>query len=202
MSNLNPNQVNLIPLQQTASDILGLTFKELNLGISLDIYERPVDNKYIVIAPQATSGCKEWDYAKWVSLSKSLIDRGYDVISLTSKPYNIPNVRNIFGESWETVATFIHHSEFMIGLGSGLSWLNWSLGKFTYMINGFAEDGHEFTSNVKRITNNTCIKCWNDEVHVFDSGDWNWCPVYKGTKLQHICQKSITHEQVLKELNL
>ena len=29
----NPNQVNTIPLQQTATDILGLEFKELNYGI-------------------------------------------------------------------------------------------------------------------------------------------------------------------------
>ena len=41
-----------------------------------------------------------------------------------------------------------------------------------------------------------CIKCWNDPVHIFDPGNWDWCPVYEGTKLQHICQKSITVEQV------
>lgn len=200
--NLNPNQVNLIPLQQTATDILGLDFSEVNHGISLPISEKPIDGDYIVIAPQATSGCKEWVYSNWVELSNYLTDLGYKVVSLTSKPYFIPNVINIFGEPWETVATYLHHSKFLIGLGSGISWFNWSLGKFTYMINGFAKDGHEFTSNVKRITNNTCIKCWNDEVHVFDSGDWNWCPVYKGTKLQHICQKSITPSQVIKNLDL
>ena len=42
----------------------------------------------------------------------------------------------------------IHHSEFYIGLGSGLSWLNWGLNKFTYMINGFSRDGHEFSNNI------------------------------------------------------
>jgi hypothetical protein len=69
------------------------------------------------------------------------------------------------------------------------------------MINGFARDGHEFTNNVTRIYNdNTCIFCWNDEVFVFDPGDWDWCPVYKGTKKQHICQKSITPFQVFQKL--
>ena len=87
-----------------------------------------------------------------------------------------------------------------VGLGSGLSWLNWALGKHTYMINGFAKEGHEFTSKLTKITNDLCIKCWNDPVHVFDPGDWNWCPVYKGTKLQHICQQSITVDQVLKSI--
>ena len=88
-----------------------------------------------------------------------------------------------------------------IGLGSGLSWLNWALGKHTYMINGFVKEGHEFTSNLTKITNDLCIKCWNDPVHTFDPGDWNWCPVYKGTKLQHICQKSITSNQVFQIVN-
>ena len=64
------------------------------------------------------------------------------------------------------------------------------------MINGFAKEGHEFTNKLTKITNDVCIKCWNDPVHTFDSGDWNWCPVYKGSKLQHICQQSITVNQV------
>ena len=34
-------------------------------------------------------------------------------------------------------------------------------------------------------------------------GDWDWCPENKGTKNQHICQKSITVDQVYnKVLNL
>jgi len=86
-------------------------------------------------------------------------------------------------------------------LGSGMSWFNWALGNHTYMINGFARAGHEFTSNVTRIYNdNVCIFCWNDETFVFDSGDWDWCPVYKGTQKQHICQKSITPSQVFQKV--
>jgi autotransporter strand-loop-strand O-heptosyltransferase len=101
------------------------------------------------------------------------------------------------------VSNYLHHAKAFIGLGSGLSWLNWALNKHTYMINGFAKDGHEFTDNVTRIYNdNTCIFCWNDEVFVFDAGDWDWCPVYKGTKKQHICQKSITPLQVFNKLKL
>ena len=39
------NQVNLIPLQQTATDILGLDYKELNYGLDLKIGERPKKKK-------------------------------------------------------------------------------------------------------------------------------------------------------------
>jgi len=108
---------------------------------------------------------------------------------------NIPNTTDING-SLEKTATYLKHADIFIGLGSGLSWLNWALGKHTYMINGFVKEGHEFTNNLTKITNDLCIKCWNDPVHVFDPSNWDWCPVYEGTKLQHICQKSITVEQV------
>lgn len=195
-----PNQLNLIPLQKTASDILGLDYKEINYGVNLKNLKRQIKEKYIVIGPQATSGCKEWTYDNWVILSQMLIEKGFKVISLTSQPYNIDGVRNYSNKKWDDVMNLLYHSEFFIGLGSGLSWLNWSLGKKTVMIANFSEEGHEFSHNTIRISNNKCIKCWNDPVLVFDAGDWDWCPVYKGTEFQHICQKSITPEFVFKML--
>ena len=197
-----PNQVNLIPLQKTATDILGLEFEEKNYGINLKIGKRPIKEKYVVFGPEATAGCKEWTHEHWSSLSKMIKNMGYEVVVLTQKPYNISGVRNISGRSLDEVATYLHYADKFIGLGSGLSWINWSLGKYTYMINGFVQEGHEFTSNLTKITNNLCIKCWNDPVLAFDSGDWDWCPVYKGTELQHICQKSITPLQVFNVLEL
>jgi len=197
-----PNQVNMIPLQKTATDILGLEYKEINYGVHLNMGLKPIKQKYAVIGPQATAGCKEWTIENWTILTKMLKSEGYKVVVLSSNPYNIEGTKNIYGKSWDEVATYLWHADLFIGLGSGLSWFNWALGKFTYMINGFVEEGHEFTKNMKKITTNTCIKCWNDPVHVFDAGDWDWCPVYKGTKLQHICQKSITPLQVFNELDL
>jgi autotransporter strand-loop-strand O-heptosyltransferase len=200
-SEKNPNQVNLIPLQQTSSDILGLEFKELNFGINFKKKEKPIKNKYVVFGPNATAGCKEWDYHNWVSLSKMIKELGYEVITLTQKPFYIEGVTNIWGEPLEEVSNYLCHAEAFVGLGSGLSWFNWALGKHTFMVNGFARPEHEFTSNVTRIYNdNTCIFCWNDEIFVFNSGDWDWCPVYKGTQKQHICQRSITPLQVFNHL--
>jgi len=199
----NPNQVNLIPLQQTATDILGLEFKELNYGLDFKKSDRPIEKEYVVFGANATSGCKEWVYENWVELSKLIKELGYEVVTVTKNPFNIEGVTNIWGEQLNVVANYLYHAKTFIGLGSGLSWFNWGLGNYTYMINGFAKDGHEFTSNVTRIYNdNTCISCWNDEVFVFDAGDWDWCPVYKGTKKQHICQKSITPLQVFQKLKI
>ena len=197
-----PNQVNLIPLQQTATDILGIKFKEINHGINFKIGKRPIKEKYIVFGPEATSGCKEWSYNHWVILSDMIKKSGYEVIIITQKPFNINGVRNISGKSLNEISTYLYYAEKFVGLGSGLSWINWSLGKHTYMINGFVQEGHEFTNNLTKITNDVCIKCWNDPVLVFDSGDWDWCPVYKGTERQHVCQKSITPLQVFNKLKI
>ena len=198
-----PNVINLIPLQQTATDILGLEYKELNHGLNFTPKQNLETKKYVILAPNATAGCKEWTYDNWVSLSMIIKDLGYDIILLTQNPYYIDGVKNIWGETWDIVMNYLHYAEAFIGLGSGLSWLNWALGKHTYMINGFSKDGHEFTSNVTRIfNNNVCIFCWNDEVFTFDAGDWDWCPVYQGTDKQHICQKSITPIQVFNKLKL
>lgn len=198
-----PNQVNLIPLQQTATDILGLEYKEINHGLNIQKGERPIDNKYVAFGPNATAGCKEWDYSYWVMLSKMIKELGYDVITLTEKPYHIDGVKNIWGTPLKDVANYLNHAEAFVGLGSGLSWFNWALNKHTYMINGFSKEGHEFSTNITKIFNpGVCISCWNDSEFVFDSGDWDWCPVYKGTQKQHICQRSITPLQVFNMLKL
>ena len=66
----HPRQCNTIPMQATATDILGLEFKELNYGINIPKGERPYKHKYVVIGPNATAGCKEWKYEYWCSLVK------------------------------------------------------------------------------------------------------------------------------------
>lgn len=198
--NMYPNQVNLIPLQKTITDIIGLDFYEMNHKLNFTPKQKPIKKKYIVFGPQATSGCKEWVFEHWVELSKKIKELGYEVVILSTKHYNIDGVINITNKPWDIAMNYLFHAEFFIGLGSGLSWMNWALGKKTVMINGFVEDGHEFTHNLIKVTNNLCIKCWNDPVHVFDSGDWDWCPVYKGTERQHICQKSISVQMVFDKL--
>jgi len=199
----HPRRCNTIPMQATASDILGLKYKEINYGIDFPKLDRPIKEKYITIGPNATAGCKEWDYQSWVTLSELLIKSGYKVICLSQKPYPINGVINIVGEPLNIVANYLHHADHFIGLGSGLSWLNWAIGKYTYMINGFSEKGHEFQSNVTRIMNdNVCFPCWTNRNFTFDAGDWDWCPIHKGTDKQHICQKSITPLQVFTSLDI
>ena len=188
-----PNYPNTQELQKTASDILGLEFKELNLGINFTPKNKPYMGKYVILAPESTAGCKEWTYDSWVLLSKLLKENGYTPVVLTSKKYNIKNVANAYGKSLEEAMNILYHAEFMIGLSSGLSWINWSLGKHTVMISGFTPKHHEFTTNITRIQNeHSCNSCWSNINFKFDPGNWNWCPIWEGTDKQHICQKSIS----------
>ena len=196
----NPNQVNTIPLQQTATDILGLEFKELNYGVNFKPAKRPLKDKYVCIAPRATAGCKEWPHEYWTQLAKSLNELGYKVINVSYEGFQSDYIIDKPKLSWKDTYTYLHHAELFIGLSSGLSWFNWASNNHTVMVSAFTEDDHEFTSNVTRISSKACFPCWNNKNFMFDAGDWDWCPIWKGTDKQHICHKSILPSKVLTEI--
>lgn len=197
----HPQQCNTIPLQQAATDILGLEYKELNYGVNFSKKKRPFPDRYVVIGPQSTSGCKEWPRKNWIILTKLLNQAGYQVVALTKDQSDLPNVINSWNQPFDEIANYLLHADLFIGLGSGLSWFNWALDKHTIMINGFVEKGHEFNSKVTRIANDSaCFPCWTNPNFTFDAGDWDWCPIWKGTDKQFICQKSITPHQVFKTI--
>jgi autotransporter strand-loop-strand O-heptosyltransferase len=196
-----PNYPQSQPLQKTASDILGLEFKEINYGINFTPKTKSTKTNYIVIAPESTTGCKEWPYDSWVALSKMLRDLGYTVVTLTIKPYDIKGNLNIHGKTLNESMDILHNAKLLVGLSSGLSWINWALGKQTIMISGFSQKDHEFLSNNVRIQNeHACNSCWANTNFTFDAGDWDWCPVWKGTDKQHICEKSISPLTVFNSL--
>ena len=196
-----PNYIQSQPLQKTASDILGLEFKELNYGINFTPKLKSTKTDYIVIAPESTTGCKEWPYDSWVALSKMLRELGYTVVTLTIKPYNIKGNLNIHGKTLNESMDILHNAKLLVGLSSGLSWINWALGKQTVMISGFSQKDHEFLSNNVRIQNEyACNSCWGNPNFTFDAGDWDWCPIWKGTDKQHICEKSISPLTVFNSL--
>jgi len=201
-SNKEPQYPNTIPLQKTATNILGLEFTEIKPEINFIPGLRPQEKKYVTIAPHSTSGLKYWNNETgWKDLIKYLISNGYDVINVSLDNVDYEGVINSVDKSIEETMNIIHHSEFFIGLSSGLSWLSWSIGKHVVMISNFTEADHEFTTNCTRITNTSvCNSCWNNPNFKFDKGDWNWCPVNKGTSKQFECHVSITAEMVISSL--
>jgi autotransporter strand-loop-strand O-heptosyltransferase len=192
---------NTIPLQQTATNILGLPYTEIKPRISYKVYDRPYEEKYVTIATNSTSGCKFWTREGWQELINHLHSLGYKVINVSKEDNKFDNCEKIKNIEMDYTMNAIHHSEFFIGLSSGLSWLSWAIGKHVVMISNFTEADHEFTSNCTRITNlSVCNGCWNNPNFKFDKGDWNWCPVHKGTSRQFECHTSITSEMVINQI--
>ena len=126
---------------------------------------------------------------------------GYGVVNVSMKGEHIDGTFKINDTSIPSTLNYIHHSEFFIGLSSGLSWLSWGIGKHVVMISNFTEEGHEFRSNCTRITNTkVCNGCWNNPDLKFDKGDWFWCPLMKGTEREFECHKSITSDMVINKI--
>ena len=199
--NKEPVLPNTIPLQQSATNILGLPYTEIKPRISYKIYDRPYKEKYITIATNSTAGCKFWTKEGWQELINHISSLGYKVVNVSKENNPFNNCEKLKNTEMDYTMNVIHHSEFFVGLSSGLSWLSWAMGKHVVMISNFTESDHEFTSNCTRITNtNVCNGCWNNPIHRFDKGDWNWCPVHKGTSRQFECHTSITSEMVINQI--
>jgi autotransporter strand-loop-strand O-heptosyltransferase len=190
-NNLEPEYPSSIPLQKAITNIIGLEFKELQSNVYFEPKERPYTEKYICVTTNSTAGCKLWNNPNgWTELVKYLNGLGYKVINISKDGDKVEGVINLKDDSMLNTMNVIHHSEFVIGLSSGLSWLSWALNKHVVMISNFTESNHEFTINCTRITNPlVCNGCWNNPMFKFDKGDWNWCPEHKNTERHFECHK-------------
>lgn len=190
---------NTIPLQQAATNILGLEYKEIKPRISYKVGDN-LYGKYVTIATNSTAGCKFWTKEGWQEVINYLVENGYKVVNVSKEKNPFNNCIQIEDASMENTMNVIHHSEFFIGLSSGLSWLAWAMDKQVVMISNFTDDRHEF--NCIRVTNKSvCHACWNSPDYQFDKGDWNWCPINKNTPKHFECHRSISGEDVIKKIN-
>jgi autotransporter strand-loop-strand O-heptosyltransferase len=204
-----PRDFKSLPLQATSTDILGLEHKELKPKINFKDTGRPIDEKYVVIAPHASAHAKYWNYpGGWQKVIDTLNDNGYKVMMITHEPLNdewhdsklggtLQNVINETGNKpIEVRMNQIKHAEAFIGVGSGLSWLAWTIGTPVILISGFSDDYTEF-EDCQRVTTpkGLCTGCFNREW--LNPGDWEWCPDHKDTPRQYECTKSITPDMVL-----
>lgn len=196
-SNKEPIVPNTIPLQQTTTNILGLPYEEIKPRLA---YKKS-DNEgmYVTIATNSTAGCKFWTREHWQEVINYLHNKKYKVINVSLEDNPFDNCEILNDKSIENTMRVIDDSKLFIGLSSGLSWLAWALNKEVIMISNFTDEEHEFKCH--RVTNKSvCHSCWNDPQYTFNKGDWDWCPVHKGTDRQFECQKSITPKMVIKEI--
>jgi autotransporter strand-loop-strand O-heptosyltransferase len=194
-ANKEPELCNTIPLQKAATNILGLEYKEIKPRISFTPGDNPY-GKYITIATNSTSGCKFWTKEGWQSVINFLHEKGYRVINVSKEKNPFDNCEQIEDASLENTMNVIHHSHLFIGLSSGLSWLAWALDKKVVMISNFTDADHEFEC-IRIHREDVCHGCWNKAEFRFDAGDWNWCPVHRGTDRQFECHKNIDASQVV-----
>ena len=214
-------------IQQGYAEQLGfINTPYIRPNILIPNMERPIKNKYITIGVHSTSQLKYWNHPKgkkvqpespyWNELCGMLRKEGYtpvvveqnELFGTNNLKNGLPNKANKkFGQSFLESINLIYHSEFYIGLSSGMSWVAHAMGKPVAMIANFTEDWNEFdlsTPDYIRITNkNVCHGCWNliDKEFEFDSyGDWYWCPKHQNTNKQFECHTSITPEHVFNEI--
>lgn len=203
-SEKEPEHPVTIPLQKVATNILGLEFREVRPILDFTPHERPLREKYVTICTSATSGCKVWNNPNgWQELIDYLNSKGYKVAVIQKESISgLSNFLDWTGDfPLKQRMNEIYHSEFFIGLGSGISWLAWALDKPVVMISNFSEEGHEFMDKTIRIKNESvCHGCWNNPSVKFDKGDWYWCPFHKGTDRQFECHKTITSQMVINQI--
>ena len=194
------------PLQKIASDYLGLPYEpELPL-IDFKVKERPLKKRYVTIATQSTCQAKYWNNkGGWEKVVEYLKSKDFEVICIDKHKVfgngkdcvnNMPsNALDYTGDKpLEDRMNQIYHSEFFIGLPSGLSWLAWAVKKPVVLISGFSYPYTEFETPYRVQNHSVCTGCWNGSL--FDKGDWKWCP--KSDKREEFeCTKQITPKMVI-----
>lgn len=200
----NPNDFKKEPLQKTASDILGLEYKETRALLSTPKVDK---KKKVGIGLHSTCQSKYWNNPNgWQEVVDYLISMGYEVMLYSRENdgymgnFHPTGINKFEAGSIERLIEDMATCEFFVGLGSGLSWLSWSIGLSTVLISGFSEEYSETTLDTYRVINkNVCNGCFNR--HRLDASDWNWCPDHKGTERQFECTKQITSKMVIDQIN-
>lgn len=203
------------PLQQTATEILGMKYKEVKPKINLPQQKTNIDGDYVVIAPHASAHAKYWMYpGGWQTVIDYLNDKGYKVAMITGEPLGDGWHDSKLGGTLERVIDKtgfdipledrmidIRDAKAFIGLGSGLSWLSWAIGTPTILISGFSYPYTEMQDCERIFPKNpqTCRGCFNR--HWLNPGDWEWCPDHKNTPRHFECTKTIEPSQVIDSLN-
>ncbi len=199
----NPVDPKSVTLQKMCSDILGLEYKEIKPKIK---HRTQTVTKQVCIGIFGTAQTKFWNNPTgWQEVVDWLNSKGYTVKLLSKEGDNymgnkLPNgiVKHPDGPI-ELVMDELKKSKAFIGIGSGLSWLSWSLDVPTVLISGFSYKWAEMEDCIRiGSPEGKCEGCFNRLR--LDPGDWNWCPDHKGTDRQFECTKLITGERVIKEL--
>lgn len=210
-NNNAPIDYRLVPLHDYGAYILGIERSEAPPMVAFDKEKREIAEPYVVIATQASGGCKLWHNPYgWFETVEFLKKAGYRVIDI--------DLENVHGNGyhWNWIprnaedftgkiplsdrASMIYHADFFIGMGSGLSWLAWCLHKPVVLVSGFSATWNEFYTPYRVINHSVCHGCFGDTRYVFDHHDYFWCPRYKDTPRQWECSRCISAKMVVEAI--
>ena len=209
-SDYHSNDFKSQPLQKTASDILGLEYKELIPEIK-ELPLSPIKEKYITISVQSTSQAKYWNHPTgWEQVVKYLQDKGYKVVVVDKhRTFGIQGFMNTLpknaldytGKSLDETISLIKEATLHIGISSGLSWVAWALKTPVMLISSFSKPWCEFQSNCIRIYDNSPTAGYFN-THKMDASNWNWYPFKEINSMKDWYEiETITPEQVIGSLN-
>jgi autotransporter strand-loop-strand O-heptosyltransferase len=189
--NKEPVLCNTIPLQQAATNILGLDYKPLRPKLNHSNQFRIPSWKYVAIATNSTMECKFWTREGWQEVINYMHGLGYDVYNVSKEDNPFDNCTKITNTDIRNTMDVIAGAKLFIGLSSGLSWLAYALNQKIVMISNFTESDHEFDCH--RITKpDVCHGCWNDPNIKLDP-HWLFCPRNKDFE----CQRTIPASMVI-----
>jgi autotransporter strand-loop-strand O-heptosyltransferase len=202
----NPIDPKTQTMQKMCSDILGLDYIEVRPKLKERKPYIDPNLKQVCIGVFGTAQSKFWNNPTgWQDVVDWLKNKGYTIRLLSKEgddymgnklPTGIVQHPN---GPLELVMDEMLKSKAFIGIGSGLSWLSWSLNVPTVLISGFSYDWAEMQDCYRvAAPKGKCEGCFNRLR--LDPSDWSWCPDHKGTERQFECTKSITSEMVIKEL--
>ena len=199
----HPNNIRIQNLQELATDILGLDFIEIRPKLAIPKVSK---RKQVTIAIHSTAQAKYWNNPTgWQEVVDWCSEKGYEVVLLSREGDGYMNnmhpsgIKRLESYSIDNIVKELYKSEFFIGISSGLSWLAWATGIPTVLISGFTDAITEPASCYRiEAPEEICHGCWSK--FKLDAGDWNWCPIYKGTDKQFECSKLITGAQVIEVL--
>ena len=200
----HPRDFKTLPLAQTCSDILGMEYIQTKAILTVNEITK---KKRVGIGLHSTAQTKYWNNPTgWQEVTNFFKKMGYEVLVLSNEGdgymgNNYPEgTESLQPGEFESLKEAMMSCEIFIGIGSGLSWLAWTLGIPTVLISGFSRPESEFEGDdVIRIFNeNVCNGCYNR--YKFNAGDWNWCPDHSGTERQFECTKSIRANDVISKI--
>ncbi len=171
---------------------------------------RSIEQKYVCIGVQASANPKCWlnpggwdrvvDYLKSLGYRVLCIDRDRKCSNL-DLTVEMPTGAEDFSGDYTLIdrVNQLAYADFFIGLGTGLSWLAWSVDIPVVLISGISEPWCEFASAYRVHNPLVCHGCFNDTR--IEAQHIAHCVHHKGTPQAYECSKNITAQQVISAID-